>query len=617
MPHPPYKGQHYETRWRPPTTSPIGIRVTGAARRHSPLPTRTGFVRSARPPHSPPPPPPPPERPAGAPSEFHTYWCNTPGPCLQVEFEGDWVLPLVEGGHTTGSAGGSGKHLVVVRGVCPLHVIAVRNSDNTADCGGINTHVHVGDTLRTAGSVTVTGRMAQLAVPLVTTPIPLSALLQFAALRRVSMYYIRNRAWLDGIPKRHAPPEAAPPPIISLEHDPPGKLSPNPVCRRMLERLAHEKQWKLDESPQFSIDSWTNTIDHNNILLFSSGVRVPCPPGEEFKAAPEVYRVAIGFWSPFQQQMWEYFLSHSTGPCYLDAAYRCDKDGFQLWTLFFERSGQAIPVAYLVTTAATVSLIADWLTAIVDRSPDALPKKVLYVNTLRVVSALSAVLGTWDVRLCKYYIDQMLKDALRSKSPPVADQKKAQAIRNVEHDFAGALEAAKEVLTHEVAYMFDQANDWGPKSADEVLMFMQGSQAVSRWRYLLWTQMIGRSPTVRIDSVLYYLHSILTPGVEQAVRALDTGGRAVGDFCTERLEQGSGSLIPELRSISLKPMGGSLMYVANYSNIETSQVVATDFSVCFCDAFSLQGMCQHLIHWATPAIHQPELIRLLDGLPRA
>ncbi|KAJ1733403.1 hypothetical protein LPJ61_001579 [Coemansia biformis] len=393
----------------------------------------------------------------------------------------------------------------------------------------------------------------------------------------------------------------------------------NPVCRRMLQRLADEKKWKLDESAQFSIDNWTNIINQDNILLFLRGMRVPCPPGDKFKARLETFRVSIGFWTPFQQRMWDYFLSHDTGPCYLDAAYRPGTDGFQIWTLFFERSGQTVPVSYLVTTAATVGLVSDWLTAIVDQSPELLPKKTIFINTLRATSALEAIFGTWDVRLCKYYVDQVLKDALRQRAQAVGDPRAVSAIQDVDKDLFGTLEEAlaTPAIKHKVEFLFRQAQDWKPRNEEEDLAFGRGSQAVARWRYLLWTQMLGRPATKRIDSVLYHLVSVLSPGVERAVRAHEDGAEGPGDFCTEGFEQGSKSLTMDLANVTIVPLGTSLVYLANYSSLEDSHVIAPGYNVCFCRRFADHGLCPHLIYWATPAIHQPELVRILDGLPHA
>ncbi|KAJ2772970.1 hypothetical protein IWQ57_001525 [Coemansia nantahalensis] len=611
MPLPPPRERPRDSRRWSPTSAHTGIRVAGTAKSRDSLPAQSPARAPARPAPASSGPPAAPLR------EFHTYWCNTPGPCIQTAFVGDWVLPLVEGGRGAATKDRYNRRLVTVRGLCPFHVIAVRNSDNSASCGGINTHVHEPTGHQAGTEVVVTSAMPQLSVPLVTTPIPLSALLQFAALRRVAMYTFKDAAWLDTVVKRSAPPGAESPPIITLRGSAQGVLTLNPVCRRMLERLAHEKQWRLDESAHFSIDMWTNNIGQDNVLLFLRGLRVPCPQDARFKAPTDTYRVAVGFWTPFQRQMWDYFLEHSTGPCYLDAAYRCDRDGFQLWTLLFERSGQVVPVAYLVTTAATVSLVADWLEAIVNHYPDPLPAKTLYVNSLRLVSVLTRVLDTWDVKLCKYYIDQMLKDALRRKPSLVKDPDAVLAVQNTGSDFGGALKVATAVFKDELAYMFSQVDNWAPSTTEEVPAFMQGSQVVSRWRYLLWTQMLGREPTARVDSVLYHLHSVLTPGVAQAVQAVVADRLTVGDFGTEQLEQGSGSLIEDLKLVTLVPMGGSLVYAVKYSNVTHSAAIATDYNVCFCRTFGTKGMCRHLIHWATPMVHQPELIQLLDGLPHA
>ncbi|KAJ1733404.1 hypothetical protein LPJ61_001580 [Coemansia biformis] len=140
------------------------------------------------------------------PKAIHTYWCHVPGRCVQVSFAGDWVLPLVEG-NGDGMKEDRPAVSVAVRGLCPFHVVAARNSDDSVDCGGINLHMHASDTGAADGS---SGKMASrlpvLSISLVTEPMPLSALLCFTVLRRVSLYFYKDAIWIDGIPKQNGQP---------------------------------------------------------------------------------------------------------------------------------------------------------------------------------------------------------------------------------------------------------------------------------------------------------------------------------------------------------------------------------------------------------------------------
>ncbi|KAJ1750774.1 hypothetical protein LPJ79_002613 [Coemansia sp. RSA 1821] len=469
--------------------------------------------------------------------------------------------------------------------------------------------------------------MPTLKLPLVTQPMPLSLLLKFPKLRAVSLYFYEDSAYIASTSdtsgtlkhkeikaKAYKELKCQGPEMLNAKQPTNEKIYTNPVCYRMLQRLSSEKDWKLDPAAQLSIENWTNLLNNSSILLYARGMQVPRPQDQKHHAPPEVYAISIGLWTPFQQKMWEYYLNNNCGPCYLDAVYSCDRDGFQLWTLFFERGGQIVPISYLVTTGVSARLVADWLEAIVDRSGQLQPK-VIFVNSMRMVASVSAIFVSWDVRFGRYYIDQQLRALILPKrnesscSPEVVA-----AVQDINDNFMAAIAAAKsEPSIYEKArYLFDQEEEWMPKTYGQVEAFAQSSQAVARWRYLLWMTMLSRPDTNRIDSVLYFLVSVLTAGVEQAIKDGNAGFKP--DMSA--VERGSNSLLPELENMTMMPLDPPIICLISNDG-KTKQIIDKHYGVCFCPNFAQHGMCEHLLYCSTLKIHQPWLVKLMNYLPLA
>ncbi|KAJ2846007.1 hypothetical protein IWW36_004549 [Coemansia brasiliensis] len=326
----------------------------------------------------------------------------------------------------------------------------------------------------------------------------------------------------------------------------------------------------------------------------------------------------MGFWTPFQQNMWEYYLNNSCGPCYLDAAYSCDTDSFQLWTLFFERGGQTVPISYLVTTGISVRLVADWLETIVERTGQ-LHRKVIFVNSMKLIASVSTIFVSWDVRFGRYYIDQQLRTLILPKRSELPCSSEAvAAVQNINNDFMVAIAAAKsEPSIYEKArYLLDQEEEWMPKTYGQVEEFAQSSQAVARWRYLLWMTMLSRPDTNRIDSVLYFLVSVLTPGVEQAIELQNSKAAACSKFDMSVVERGSNSLLPDLEKMAMMPLDPPIICLIS-NDCKTKQIIDKHYGVCFCPKFAQHGMCEHLLYCFTVEIHQPWLVKLMNYLPLA
>ncbi|KAJ1855282.1 hypothetical protein LPJ76_003407 [Coemansia sp. RSA 638] len=541
-------------------------------------------------------------------------WCQQQGQSVVVHFADDWVLGLVDNiGKDAGKQEGGYK--VVVPGLCPFHIETCENARGKVTCGGVNTHVHE----NTENPDVATDGMWQLSLPLVTQPMPLSLLLKVPKLRSVTLYYFEDHAYVAS--RRDLPRFVAPKSnnaneleLISVIPYGTQKVFINPICYRMLQRAACQKKWKLDASSQFSIDNWANIIGNDNLMFYERGMRVPRPQNAKFHSKAGVYQIAVGFWSPFQQRMWEFFLNSTTEACYLDASYRCDNDGFQLWTLFFERNGQCVPVSYLVTTGTSVRLVADWLEAIVNRSGD-LGRKVIFVNSLKAMISIEAVFHTWDVRYAKYYIDQELKAlALQRSGGLMYGPTVARAIQDIGDDFSKAIAAARAtpMLYKETEYLLEQEKEWSPKTYEQMGAFNRSSAAISQWRYLLWSTMLARPDTSRVDSVIYFLVSVLTPGVEEAVDAQGDAPAAVHNM--DSAECGGKSPVPGVADVTLVPLGPHLTCMQGK---QTATVVDTHYGVCFCSKFAQLGMCEHLVYCSTSDIHQPWLVKQLDDIPLA
>ncbi|ORX68042.1 hypothetical protein DL89DRAFT_259261 [Linderina pennispora] len=117
-------------------------------------------------------------------------------------------------------------------------------------------------------------------------------------------------------------------------------------CNSM--QWSHCGSW--NEEYIYSLEEWTRRIGSSNVFMYRTRNKVPFPPDKRFHSGSDSFKVAFGFWTEFQQEMWKYFLENDTGPCYLDAVYQPSTDGFQIWALFFERNSQPVPVSYLITT---------------------------------------------------------------------------------------------------------------------------------------------------------------------------------------------------------------------------------------------------------------------------
>ncbi|KAJ2450982.1 hypothetical protein EV183_003911 [Coemansia sp. RSA 2336] len=543
-------------------------------------------------------------------------WCEQKSQNIQMTFMDDWILGLVKNASSDNIGGG---HRVVIPGLCPFHISTVAFPDGKTTCSGVNTHMHQ----QAEALEKISAHMPTLKFPLVTHPMPLSLLVKFPKLRAVSLYFYEDADYMastvdsSGVlngskikAKAHRELRCKGPEMLSAKLPTKEKVHINPVCHRMLQRL----NWKLDPAMQFSLDNWTNLIDNNNVLLYARGMRVPRPRNPKYHAAPEVFAISIGFWTPFQQKMWEYYLNNNCGPCYLDAAYSCDKDGFQLWTLFFEREGQTVPLSYLVTTGVSARLVADWLEAIVDRSGE-LQHKIMFINSMRLMESLSAIFVSWDVRFGRYYVDQQLRELTLPKfgESPCSPEAVA-AVQNINDNFLVAVAAAKsEPSMYEKAkYLFDQEDEWMPKTYGQVEAFAQSSQAVARWRYLLWMTMLSRPDTNRVDSVVYFLVSVLTVGVEQAIRER----HASSMFDMSAVERGSNALLPELASVTMLPLDPPITCLISCDG-QTKQIIDKHYGVCFCPKFVEHGMCEHLLYCFTREIHQPWLLKLMNYLPLA
>ncbi|KAJ2546074.1 hypothetical protein EV175_005734, partial [Coemansia sp. RSA 1933] len=231
----------------------------------------------------------------------------------------------------------------------------------------------------------------------------------------------------------------------------------------------YQQMWLLDSTSQHSLEYWGNDISEEN------------------------------------KRMYQHFLDSNTGPCYLDAAYQCDRDGFQIWTLFFEYRNITVRVSYLVSTSITVSLVRNWLEALT-ASLNSLPiNTAIFVNSTELVDELVYVFPGWCVFYAKYYI---IKE---SRSSGIQwDVQVANAAHNIDIDLYSAMKVGSKpgtALFSLVEYLFDRKEKWIPKADHDLGLFGHSGVAVSRWRYLLWMTMLSRLNNMRVDAVAHYLHS--------------------------------------------------------------------------------------------------------------
>ncbi|KAJ2616614.1 hypothetical protein H4S08_000696 [Coemansia sp. RSA 1365] len=233
--------------------------------------------------------------------------------------------------------------------------------------------------------------------------------------------------------------------------------------------------------------------------------------------------------------------------------------------------------------------------------------------------ALEHVFPGWDVCFNKYYIDQELKSlVLRRNRKDFYGPRVISAIQNIDVNFNDAVKAVKNTpdLKNEVDYIFSQAGIWNPKSHKELERFSNTSGVVCRWRYLLWMTLLSRPLGRRIDPMIYFLVSILTPGVEQAVKAQKSSTQDNGNFSMDSLEQGAKTPEPGFEGMQLKFLDDSLVCLMPKNTVGTC-VVDKKFNVCYCSKFIQKSMCKHLIYASTMEIHQPWLVKLLDDIPSA
>ncbi|KAJ2907933.1 hypothetical protein GGI21_003391 [Coemansia aciculifera] len=352
------------------------------------------------------------------------------------------------------------------------------------------------------------------------------------------------------------------------------------------------------------------------MLINWSGNRVPYPKDARFRAKDSVRRLSFGFWTPFQQEMWKVFITQDVGPCYLDAVFGFEKSGFLMWTLFFEYGGMTVPVSFLITTSVTIRLLSDWLAEIAMAGPSDLPKRTMYVNTMKAYDFVVSVFSDWDVRYAKYYITQELRQlVLRSDA---YGKEVVEHVRVVNTQFAGAFRALRivEGLAVRMKYLFTKSEDWMPKNKAEVSLFEHSSGAISRWRYLLWMTMLGHSTVQRIDLVLYYVHAVILPGVEGAyTRFVDrSSAHELVPFSMDEMEYGGS---PSHETRRKRHLGGSLVCLTEDNEPLLKVIVDLELQVCFCEMFRVNKICHHLVYCLPSAVHYPELPRVLQEIPTA
>ncbi|KAJ2809903.1 hypothetical protein H4S07_002990, partial [Coemansia furcata] len=377
------------------------------------------------------------------------------------------------------------------------------------------------------------------------------------------------------------------------------------------------RRWKLNEEYQYSVECWASRIGSGNMLTNCRGNRVPYPQDERFRSSDSSKRVAFGFWSSFQQDMWKLFLTEDMGPCYLDAVFDVKQNGFQLWTLLFEYGGQTVPVSFLLTTSVTSGLLGDWLAGIGGGDAAGLPKRTMYVNTMRAYDFVGSVFPEWDIRYAKYYIVQELRE-LVLRGEREYEENVVREVQRINADFLVAFKVLRGVkeIAGQMNYIFSKADEWMPRSKAELAVFNHSSDALARWRYLLWMTMLGRPTTTRIDLVLYYLHQVLMPGVERACQGAVDRGLVVG-FSMDGMECGGKPLHESVRELRRRRLNGALVCVSEDRELDQKAIVDTELQVCYCERFLRDKVCAHLVFCMPAAIHHPGLPRLLQEIPKA
>ncbi|KAJ2492204.1 hypothetical protein IWW37_001652 [Coemansia sp. RSA 2050] len=314
--------------------------------------------------------------------------------------------------------------------------------------------------------------------------------------------------------------------------------------------------------------------------------------------------------------MWKLFLSKDAGPCYLDAVFDPKQSGFQLWTLLFEYDGMTVPVSFLVTTSVTTGLLIDWLMGIAGDGSD-MPKRTIFVNTMLAYDFVGSVFLEWDVRYAKYYIVQELREIVL-RGGHAYEESVVREVQRINADFVSALRALRSVpdIQARMNYVFSR-KEWTPKNKAELVLFNHSSDALSRWRYLLWMTMLGRPSTTRIDLVLYYLHAVLMPGVESMYRGMRGCLLELVPFSMDAMEFGGSPLHESVGDLRMRHLGGSLVCLSEDRELAQKVIVDMDLQVCYCDKFLKSKICPHLVFCMPAAIHHPALPRLLQEIPKA
>ncbi|KAJ1722486.1 hypothetical protein LPJ53_003084 [Coemansia erecta] len=563
---------------------------------------------------------------AGNPRTRAVLWCKAYGRSMRVPFGGSWILSLtdaMEPGaiHASGDVEGSAELThVVVHGLCPFHVVTSRSPDNSVECGGCIEHRHEAEAPADARPLAAAAAAPLLNFRLVTQPIPMDVLLRSRELAQRALYFFNDTKFgqmypnalarslaTGGIPERFG---LAKPPVI---------YSSNPLCHRVLQHLSLKSEYQLDSDLGFSIDEWTNVIGNDsNVKLFERGSRVPVPRSPQYRAKAPAMSMSLAFATEFQSEMFEWYLANESGPCYLDAAFSFDTDGFMLWTLFYERNACTVPFSFLVTTAVDIRLIRRWLEELIAHRE--LPPKTLYVNSIALCDSLVHVLSSWDVRLGKYCVAQELRaHILRPKVSQVIDDQIKQAVADFRHDYQGSIGTIRnnKTLTGRLAHIFDHFDRWNPETAEEFRMFDHSLDALCRWKYLLWSTTLSRPPSSRIDVIFFYLCRHILPGVEQIVRKFPPKAFSrASPFDMDSLEFGNVQRHELLKGISLTKLNDSMLCLAPERNL-LKFIVDLDYNVCFCDKFSEKGLCEHLMYCSADRIHQPEVIQLMATIPIA
>ncbi|KAJ1952691.1 hypothetical protein EC988_003410, partial [Linderina pennispora] len=352
-------------------------------------------------------------------------------------------------------------------------MVGTEDTDQAALCGGFHTHIHEHKTL--AVQEPITGGSLVLRYNLVTVPMPIDILIKSPELRMVSLYVYRDKIFNGSSPKLYQKVDHG----VVLDPGFDGKQHldhyPNPTCRRLLQQHAMEPLWKLDEEYIYSLEEWTRRIGSSNVFMYRTRNKVPFPPDKRFHSGSNSFKIAFGFWTEFQQEMWKYFLENDTGPCYLDAVYQPSTDGFQIWALFFERNSQPVPVSYLITTGVSMQLISDWLFDIVQTVPN-LPKKTLFANIFKH-HLLQQVFETWSIRYSKYYIAQVVRKQVLRKKGSASDELK-QAACSINSSFSKSLTAILKLSSDAAFCIFSEnSQKWLPRQSRDMAEFNYSADA--------------------------------------------------------------------------------------------------------------------------------------------